>query len=183
MAKGIIITGPAGAGKTTLGLLVARELGFAFFDIDDYIWKKDTEIPYTEMYSRAEKIGRLMAAVEQTDYFVMAGSMDSFHEHFDPFFQLAVHLLADSALRAQRVHLRELEYFGDRVLPGGDMYEAHWRFLTDAESYHTGGGSVSFARHSAWLQSLPCPVLKLDGSKDPMENARCITEEWKKKHD
>ena len=53
---GIIIVGPAGAGKTTLGRLAARELGAGFLDIDDYIWRTDTPAPYTVMYSREEKI-------------------------------------------------------------------------------------------------------------------------------
>jgi len=37
MASGIIITGSSGVGKTTLGQLVARELGYPFVDIDEYI--------------------------------------------------------------------------------------------------------------------------------------------------
>ena len=43
MPRGIIIFGPAGAGKTTLGKMVARQLDYPYFDIDDYIWRKDTE--------------------------------------------------------------------------------------------------------------------------------------------
>ena len=46
MAAGIMITGSSGAGKTTLGTLVANALGYTFIDIDDYIWRKDTEIPF-----------------------------------------------------------------------------------------------------------------------------------------
>lgn len=94
MGKGIMFFGSAGAGKSTIGSLVAQELSFTFVDIDDYIWQYDTEIPYTVMYPRAEKISRRMNAISKTDHFVMAGSMDSFHEHFDPFFELAVHLTA-----------------------------------------------------------------------------------------
>lgn len=47
-----MITGPSGAGKTTLGELLAKELGYSFIDIDDYIWRKDTEIPFTAMYPK-----------------------------------------------------------------------------------------------------------------------------------
>lgn len=56
MASGIMITGSSGAGKTTLGELLAKELGYTFVDIDEYIWRKDTEIPFTAMYSKAEKL-------------------------------------------------------------------------------------------------------------------------------
>ena len=47
MATSIMIMGSSGAGKTTLGNLVAHELGYTFVDIDEYIWRKDTEIPFS----------------------------------------------------------------------------------------------------------------------------------------
>ena len=59
MKQGILIFGPSGSGKTTLGKVVAKQLGIAFIDIDDFIWRKDTEIPFSVMYSRTEKINRL----------------------------------------------------------------------------------------------------------------------------
>ena len=62
MARGIIIFGPAGSGKTTLGKRVAEKLKYPYFDIDDYIWKKDVEKPFSVMYSRAEKIVRLICS-------------------------------------------------------------------------------------------------------------------------
>lgn len=49
MATGIMIMGSSGSGKTTLGNLVANELGYTFVDIDEYIWRKDTEIPFTSI--------------------------------------------------------------------------------------------------------------------------------------
>ena len=59
MSKGIMIIGPSGSGKTSLGKMVADKLGYPYFDVDDYIWRRDTEEPYTAMYSREEKINRL----------------------------------------------------------------------------------------------------------------------------
>ena len=43
MARGIILFGPAGSGKTTLGRLVAEALGFPLFELDRYVWRQDTE--------------------------------------------------------------------------------------------------------------------------------------------
>ena len=40
MSTGIMIIGPSGSGKTTLGKIVAQKLGYPYFDVDDYIWKK-----------------------------------------------------------------------------------------------------------------------------------------------
>lgn len=79
-----MILGPSGAGKTTLGRRTAQRLGLAFLDIDEFIWRKDTPKPFTAMFSREERIARLQQAVSQAGRFVMAGSMDSFHQHFDP---------------------------------------------------------------------------------------------------
>lgn len=66
-----------------------------------------------------------MEAISETDRFAMAGSIDSFREHFDPFFALAVHLTAPAEVRVAIAHQREYEEFGKRALEGGDMYEAH----------------------------------------------------------
>lgn len=179
MARGIMIFGPSGVGKTTLGRMVAEQLGFKFVDIDDYVWRKDTKIPFSCMYPRGEKISRLMDAISQTDYFVMAGSMDSFHEHFDPFFDLAVLLTAPAELRISRIHRREYALFGDRILEGGDMYEEHQKFLDDAAGYDSGKGFPNLMNHTKWAESLPCKVIRLDGSDDLSSNMQIIIDEYK----
>ena len=173
MARGIIIFGSAGSGKTSLGKLTAAELGFPYFDIDEYIWRKDTEIPFSQMYSREEKASRLMADISQNENFVMAGTMDSFHKPFDPLFDLAVHITAPVAVRMERLHQREYQWFGDRILEGGDMYEGHQHFLDMAARYDTDG-SPCLKTHMEWVQSLPCKVLYLDGQKELEQNKNCI---------
>lgn len=179
MATGIMIMGSSGAGKTTLGKLAADELGYAFVDIDEYIWRKDTEIPFSAMYPRAEKISRLMEAISTCRHFVMAGSMNSFHEYFDPFFELVVHLHADAQVRMQRVHDRELDWFGERILEGGDMYEEHQKFLNDIAGYDFGMGSCTLQQHELWMKSLKCKVLQLDGARALEENLKIILQTYK----
>lgn len=178
MAAGIIITGPSGAGKTTLGELAAGELGCIFADIDEYIWRKDTELPFTAMYSKEEKISRLQSAISGCERFVMAGSMDSFHEHFDPYFELAVHLCADAQIRVRRVHERALKRFGERVLQGGDMYEDHQKMLDDIAGYDHGIGGCTLQRHESWLSSLECRVIRLDGAEPPEKNLQILLEAY-----
>lgn len=178
MATGIMIMGSSGAGKTTLGELVAKELGYTFVDIDEYIWKKNTEIPFSAMYPRAEKISRLMDAISQCEHFVMAGSMDSFHEHFDHFFELVVHLHTNAQIRAKRVHERELKWFGKRILEGGDMHTEHKKFLNDIAGYDFGIGGCTLQQHELWLKSLKCKVIKLDGANALNENLNKIIEAY-----
>lgn len=180
MPKGMIILGPAGSGKTTIGQLAAANLGIAFLDIDEYIWRNDTKIPYTSMYSKEEKIHRLMNAVEEAEEFVMSGSMNSFHEYFDPMFLLAVYLTADRQVRLQRIHDRELKEFGNRILPGGDMYEAHQSFLADAAGYDENADVCNSRQHTLWLSQLTCPILRMDGGEKLDNNVEIIVEKYRK---
>ena len=179
MPRGIILFGPAGSGKTTLGRLVAEELGFPYYDIDDYIWHFDTPVLYTKMYTREEKIERLMTAISQGEHFVMGGSMSSFNAPFVPLFDLAVHLLCDWEVRRLRVDARAYERFGDRIREGGDMYENHQQFLKHAHAYDTGEASPSMEEHRAWAQTLPCPVLTLDGALPLETNRKAIAQAYR----
>lgn len=179
MAMGIMIMGSPGAGKTTLGKMAAKELGYTFVDIDEYIWRKDTKIPFSAMYTKTEKIRRLMEAVSNCEHFVMAGSMNSFHEHFDSFFELVVYLHADVQLRVKRAHERELKSFGERILEGGDMYEEHLKFLNDIAGYDYGIGSSTLQQHEIWLQSLQCKVIRLDGMHALEKNLKIIVNTYK----
>lgn len=177
MATGIMIIGPSGSGKTTLGRLVATELGYPYFDVDDYIWRKDSEEPYTVMYSRDEKISRLSNDISQCHHFVMAGSMSSFHEAFDDKFEMMVLLYVNPDIRAERVNARAIERFGNRVLRGGDMYESHMKFLEYNRKYETDG-SPNISEQREWMSGLPCKKMELDGTRDLAENVKLIVDEW-----
>ncbi|WP_019228600.1 AAA family ATPase [Sedimentibacter sp. B4] len=180
MPKGIIIFGSAGSGKTTLGKMVAKALSFPYFDIDDYIWKKDTAEPYTVMYSREEKANQLMEAISGDEHFVMAGSMDSFHAPFDPLFELAVHLTADKDIRLARVNQRAYEQFGYRILEGGDLFQNHRRFLDSVSRYDTDG-SPNLKTHTEWANTLKCEVLRLNGANQLTNNCDLIVEVYNRK--
>lgn len=171
---GMIILGPGGSGKTTLGKYVADKMGISFLDIDEYIWRNDTQIPFTVMYSKEEKIKNLMEAMQKTDEFVMAGSMNSFHEYFDHLFLLAVYLTANAELRVSRVHERERKKFGERILPGGDMYDTHQQFLDDVANYDFEAASCNRSQHTLWLNQMICPILRLDGGDSIEKNAKII---------
>ena len=59
-----------------------------------------------------------------------------------------------------RLHAR----FGERMLPGGDMYESSQAFLARAASYDEGGLDIrSRQLHEEWLGTLPCPILCFKG--------------------
>ena len=177
MSKGIMIIGPSGSGKTSLGKMVADKLGYPYFDVDDYIWRRDTEEPYTVMYSREEKINRLSKDIFPYEHFVMAGSMSSFHYAFDDKFDMMVFLYAEPAVRIQRVHERAVERFGERVLEGGDLYESHLRFLDDNRRYEKNG-SPNLNEQREWLNNMSCMKIELDGKVDLESNSNIIVERW-----
>ena len=177
MATGIMIIGPSASGKTTLGKKVAELLGFPYFDVDDFIWRFDTPEPYTVMYSREEKISRLQNAIAPYEYFVMAGSMSSFHQAFDNTFEMMVFLYVDPDIRVQRANERAIQRFGNRVLEGGDMYESNQDFLRKVRQYETDG-SPNLSEQKAWMESLTCKKLELDGTEPIEKNARVIAEAW-----
>ena len=179
MSTGIMIAGPSGSGKSSLGKIVAEKLGFPYFDVDDYIWKKDTPEPFTQMYSKAEKISRLSGDIEPCEHFVMAGSMSSFHQAFDDQFELMVFLYAGPEIRLQRVHSRAIERFGERILEGGDLYESHRKFLESNRRYETDG-SPNLNEQKKWIKNLPCAKIELNGTNSLESNAEIIVEKWNK---
>ena len=67
-------------------------------------------------------------------------------------------------IRSQRVRDRSYQKFGDRILPGGDLYdkESKWFSLTESrpEEYVTD-----------WLKSIDCPVIRIDGTLPVQQNA------------
>ena len=63
-----------------------------------------------------------------------------------------------------RLRHREHARFGERILPGGDMYEQSQAFLAWAASYDEGGLDIRSKRlHEQWLSTLPCPIVCFEG--------------------
>ena len=177
MSTGIMIIGPSGSGKTTLGKLVADKLEYPYFDVDDYIWKKDTKKPYTVMYSREEKISRLNNDILPYEHFVMAGSMSSFHYAFDDKFEMMVFLYVEPDIRVERVHNRAVEHFGERIREGGDMFDNHMSFLESVRNYEKDG-SPNLNEQRKWMDELNCLKLELDGTDSLEDNANRVVEMW-----
>ena len=76
----VIILGVSGAGKTTLGKLLARELGWAFYEADDFhspanVEKMHAGIPLTDE-DRSPWLESLRELVKRC---LAAGRMPSWH--------------------------------------------------------------------------------------------------------
>jgi len=164
MKKVIHIFGASGSGTTTLGRAIAEKTGYTFLDSDDYIWTP-TDPPFTALRTHAERLPLLQRDLERIENAVVSGSLVGWGDPLIPRFTLAVRLIVPHDVRMARIERREQERYGDRILPGGDMYQIHRDFLQWAAGYEDGPATMrSKAMHDLWQQKLACPLLTLDGT-------------------
>ena len=111
----------------------------------------------------------LFREIEAHKDFVLASVKGDYGENIRPFFRYAVLLDVPKDIRLQRVKERSFHRFGNRMLPGGDLYEREESFFHLVES--RAENTVE-----EWVKSLCCPVIRVDGTKPVEENARFIIE-------
>ena len=170
MKNVIHIFGASGAGTSTLGRKICAELGYRFMDTDDYFWLP-TDPAYTEKRPREERIALMNRDIDAAENVVISGSLIGWGDVLIPRFTFAVRVETDADIRAERLHKREKEKFGQRIEPGGDMHKQHLEFIEWAKAYDTGGLDMrSRAHHNQWQKLLKCPILWLDGADDLTEN-------------
>jgi adenylate kinase family enzyme len=160
------IMGASGSGATTLGRALAQALAIPHHDSDDYYWRP-TDPPYEIKRDAADRL-RLMDEMflPRVDW-VLSGSVGGWGNPIISHFDLVVFLTTLTELRIQRLRAREAAHFGtDAVAPGGWRNAVCEEFVEWASRYDEGDREGrSLPRHEAWLATLPCPVLRLDGSR------------------
>ena len=170
MGTGIIVCGLNGAGKSTLGRALAKELDFHFIDNEDlYFPKANPRYPYSSPRTREEVKQSLLREIQAHENFVFAAVKGDYGEAIAPFFQYAVLMDAPKDIRIRRVRDRSFMKFGDRMLPGGDLYEQEEKFFEMVRSREED-------TVEAWAKSLSCPLIRVDGTKAVEENVQFIIE-------
>jgi adenylate kinase family enzyme len=166
MPPAIHITGASGSGVSTLGRGLAERTGAVHLDTDDFYWAP-LEPKYSVKRGVPERLRLLRSAFEAAEKrgFVLSGSVGAWADSIVPRFGLVVFLEAPAETRAARLRHREAEEFGGAAIaPGGARHEEHEAFVAWAMQYDAGPKEGrSRARHEAWLRTLRCPVLRLDG--------------------
>ena len=157
MQYGICICGLNGSGKTTLGAALAERLGFKHMDVEDYYFTR-ADNPYASARTRDEVEVLLLEDIKQNPCFVFSAVNGNMNSEINSCYDLVVYLEVPLELRMKRIRQRAYEKFGDRVLPGGDMYEQEEKFFAFAEKR-------SPEKIEEWLQTLTCRVIRLDGTK------------------
>lgn len=123
MGTGIIICGLNGTGKSTLGKALAEKLHFYFIDNEDlYFPKTDPVYIYAAPRTREEVEKFLLNEIKAHESFVFASVKGDYGESTDSFFQYAVLIDVPKDIRIERVKNRSFQKFGNRMLPGGDLY-------------------------------------------------------------
>ncbi|MGF9694773.1 AAA family ATPase [Rhizobium sp. 0TCS1.26] len=161
----IHVMGASGSGTTTLGRALGERLGLPHLDTDDAYWLP-TDPPYTTPRPVPDRLAVLGERMAGASGWVLSGSALKWGQSLEPLYHLIVFLMLDPGLRMERIRRREVERYGERILPGGDMAEPSTRFLEWAAAYDTSGPEQrSLAAHEAWLSTLTAPVLRLDTSR------------------
>lgn len=165
-SRRIHVTGASGSGVTTLGRALADALALPQHDTDDYLWQPTTP-PYRVMREAADRL-RLMREmfVPRADW-VLSGGLDGWGDELIGHFDLVVFLKTPQDVRMQRLRTREATHFGaDVIAPGGWRHEETESFLEWASHYEDGTrAGRHLARNETWIAALPCPVLRLDGTR------------------
>ena len=154
MSHGIAIVGLNGSGKTTLGRVLSEKLGYFRIDVEDYYFP--AEGAFDKPRSRDEVERMMLADIGEHENFVLSSVCADF-ESIEPFYELIVYLEAPKEERMKRIRQRSADRFGDRVLPGGDLYESEENFFAFAEKRTP-------EKIEKWCEKVKCPILRLDST-------------------
>lgn len=160
----IHIFGASGSGTTTLGKTLAARLRCLHFDTDDYFWLP-SDPPFQHARERQMRLEMLFKDLENTDSWVLSGSLCDWGDSLIGLFDIAVYLWISHDLRMSRLKAREIERYSEEIVcPNGVWRKQTQEFLDWAAEYDTGGLEIrSYELHEAWIESLPCPILQIRG--------------------
>ena len=161
---GILICGLNGTGKSTLGRMLAGRMGYEFTDNEDLFFPKaDAAYMFSGPRSREEANRLLEEKIAGNNCFVFAAVKGDYGKKLTASLDHIVLIEVPKQIRSRRVRERSFQRFGDRILPGGDLFEKEnaWFGLTDSrpEDYVT-----------RWLETVDCPVIRIDGTLPVEEN-------------
>ena len=171
MGIGIQICGLNGCGKSTLGKVLAEKIGFHFIDNENlYFSRTNTNEPYTNAKSRIEVERLLMEEVSKHPDFVFAAVKGDYGKDIIQIYDYIVMMEVPKNIRARRVRNRSFQKFGDRMLMGGDLHSQEEAFFQMVDSRQDDYVET-------WLQTVNCPIIRVDGTKPIEDNVDYIIKE------
>ena len=169
---GIAIVGANGSGKTTLGKHLADLMGYKHMDVEAYYFKAST-IPYINPRTKEEVQELMIADIKKYNNFVLSSVNCDYGREINSLYNYVIYIKAPLDIRLERVKKRSVDKFGIRVLEGGDMYEQEQKFFKFV-------ASRTMDKTDAWLQSIECPVIYIDGTETITNNAEMLKEKIKR---
>ena len=165
---GILICGLNGTGKSTLGRILADRMGYEFIDNEDLFFPKtDPSYTFSSPRSEEEVIRLLEDKISRNNRFIFAAVKGNYGDRLIALLDYIVLIEVPKQIRSNRVRDRSYQKFGDRILPGGDLYEKEnkWFSLTDnrPDTYVTD-----------WLETLDRPVIRIDGTLPVEKNVNYL---------
>lgn len=169
MGTGIIMCGLNGAGKSTLGKALADRLNYRFIDNEGlYFPKTDPDYMYAAERTREEVEELLLSEIKTHEDFVFTSVKGNYGKAL-PFFNYAVLISVPKEIRLRRVKERSFRKFGERMLPGGDLYEREQGFFEFVSS--RAENTVE-----EWIRTFDGRVIRVDGTKPVDKNISLIIE-------
>lgn len=162
----IYLTGASCSGVSSLGAALAEHLGLPQLDVDAFYWMP-TNPPFTTKRPPEDRVRLISQCQSQSAGWILTGSFIGWGDALIRDADLIVFLQTPTAIRLERLDKREAQRHGSRILPGGDMHEAHKAFRDWASRYDDPSFSGrNHAQHERWLSAQRAPVLRLQGEKD-----------------
>lgn len=182
MGKGIAIVGLNGGGKSTLTHALSVATGYFEMDVEDYYfpeqsssrkWSLDHdsvistdylgELPFSVPRSKREVEAAIRIDMEVHPEFIIAGVTMNWSEEILSKINVAFLVQTPLETRLERLKSREEKRFGERAMPGGDMYAQQLEFREVIRSKDD-----SVVKKS--IEKLGCPVIVIDGTLPIEEN-------------
>ncbi len=172
----IHILGASCAGATTLGEALSARLNIPFFDTDQFFWEKSA-IPYTIKRDPVLRNQMLKDELNQTESYIVSGSLVSWGEEWKQMFSLAVFLYLPKEIRLERLIKREIERYGNNIYDDLQRHQLFLEFIDWASKYDDRsftGRNIGI--HETWLADVKCPVIKIEGDTTVAERLRHVLE-------
>ena len=165
---GILVCGLNGVGKSTLGRLLADRIGYTFIDSEDLFFSSaDTNYPYSNPRRKDKVIRLLEEKISDNRRFIFAAVKGNYGPRLISSLDHIVLIEAPRQIRLQRVLTRSYSLFGERILPGGDLYEKEKAWFSLIEK-RPENDTVQ------WLETIHCPVFRVDGTLPVEKNVEYL---------
>ncbi len=128
--------GPSGSGTTTLAKELSKKLKFSQEDTDNMFWEQ-TDPPFS-VQRNIEDLHNLFYDFTSQDQFILSGDVLNWGIPKDALLKSFTHIIylyTPWGIREKRIRDRENKRFGNRIKPGGDMYQTHEDFIQWASKY------------------------------------------------